>query len=277
MDDQKGIQKTEPGGAIEEFGAFDPKALDDEDKFVEQAEAGDFLKLPEGDTIVRAYPPPAGEAMPYLLVYEHAIKAPGMNFPFRFPCPRLMARQPCSFCAKAEALKASGNKADRKLAGELQPRRRGYMDVIGRANPEHGPFIFAFGTMIHNDLKEILRKPAKGGDFSHAVNGRDLIITRKGTTRDDTEYSVTASMEKSPFAPDAETMRRWLGLRHDFSRFVLPKTDAENQRDLEEAADRAESGGAESRTTRGGTNGRGAGRPPRLHASIDDDDDKPFG
>lgn len=265
----KEIQKVDQGETgIAEYGEFSPEALRDEEEFTDKAEASDWLEKPEGDTAVRFMPPPVGEGLPWIVIYEHSIKLPGMNFPVRFPCPKLMARKPCSYCAKSEALKKSGNKADKDLGFELSAKRQCYADVIDRSKQEHGPFIFSFGKKIHEPLKGILSNPKKGGNFFHPVNGRDIILNREGKGQFDTVYTVTASMETSPFAPDPETMKRWLAMRHDFSSFVVPKSDEENCRAVEEAAERqARQGGGGSRG--GSPGGRGAPRPRTAAGDIE--------
>lgn len=275
------IEKVAPGGPIEKlYGDFDPAALKDEKQFVGDAEAGDWLKKPEGDTTFRFLPPPPGEGLPWLVVYEHSIKPPGASFPVRFPCPKLMSRKPCSYCAESARLMKTGKKADRDLGFSFAAKRQCYSDVIDRANEDHGPFIFSFGKKTHEPLQGIYDNPRKGGNIAHPFTGRDVILNRTGLGQFDTTYSISVALEPSPLALDEETLRRWLGMRHDFSNFALPMSDEENKRKVEEAADRAANSGG---YTRGGGAARGSqgGGQGRSRTAADDfavgpaDDDGP--
>lgn len=180
---------------IQQYGGWDMGIVEAQEQQVEEGGGGgkaDFLKLVVGRNTVRFLPPLTGPS-PLVVTSQHFIERPAGKVVF--VCPRVMAGQPCPACQKAEQLKATGKPADREAAGALFARQRIFANVIDRAHPEKGPVVFGFGKTVFEQLIS-LRKDPDVGDFTRpGPDGFDIIIDRKGTTKNDTEYTVRPSVK----------------------------------------------------------------------------------
>jgi hypothetical protein len=175
------------------WGSFDIGVAEEERKAVdaETASTSVYITLKEGDTTVRFLPPPVGVQNPFMRTHRHFIRLANLEHPVVFNCPRMLAKQPCPVCEQVDKLKASGNRADYKKAGSFLPRLYIFANVIDRAQEERGPLILRFGKTIFDQLMEIRTDLKKGGDYTNPEEeGFDIIITRKGSGMQDTEYSV---------------------------------------------------------------------------------------
>ena len=178
-----------------------------------------YLKLAEGDNVLRFLPPKPGKPTPLASTFSHYMEMPDGR-KFSFNCPRMMARKACPVCAKGDQLKASRSLADQKLAGRMFPRLRVYANVIDRNAEEMGVQIFAFGKTIMDDLTAIRQNARKGGNFTHPETGRDIIITRTGKSQQDTRYGVNPDVQSSPLHSDQAQMFAWLDAAYDLDSFM---------------------------------------------------------
>jgi hypothetical protein len=126
-------------------------------------------------------------------------------------CPRMMQRKACPACAEVDRLRATGNPVDYTNAGDLLPKLRVYAKVIDRKHPEMGPRTLAFGKSIHKVLVSIREE----GDFTHPIEGWDIVIERKGTGKNDTEYSTRAARTNTKLAETEEQMDDWIAAQGD--------------------------------------------------------------
>lgn len=233
------------------YGSYDLETAAEEGADLAASGSGaNYLTLKEGDNVVRFLPPPVGSKSPFLVTYEHYIK-PVTGDAVSFACPRMMAKQPCPVCEKSKALGSRNNKVDKEAARELQPRRRVFANVIDRTDQEAGPKILGFGKMIQEALVSIRQNKAKGGDFTHPLEGFDIIIERKGSGLA-TKYGVSAARDDSELGN-----MEWLEMQNDLSSKAQIKSYDEILEELG-ASPRSDNGSA-SLSDGGGRDGGGRG------------------
>lgn len=223
-----------------------------------------YMKLVEGDNVVRFLPPKIGRPSPLAVTYVHYVDLPTGD-KVQFNCPRMMAKRSCIVCAKGDQLRSSRNAADQKMGKKLFPRLRVYANVIDRNAERKGVQILGFGKGVMEDLTAIRQNPRKGGNFTHPETGRDIIITRKGTGQFDTEYDVSPDISASPLHHDPGQADEWLEMSYDLDQFLTVLSDEEI---------RAKVRGEEAEPAPQRNAGRIAGRPaqaaPRGHTVEDD-------
>jgi hypothetical protein len=202
-------------GNLVKYASYDLEEADKEQTELD-AGAADFMKLKAGRNVVRILPPPlaSGRRSPFVKIWQHFIELPGAAHPVSFSCPRLMLKKHCPACQKADQLKATGNPADLDMAKDLFAKRRVFANVINRAEPEKGPRILGFGKTIDEQLVALRRDEDAGGDYTDPVNGFDIIISRQGSTKNDTKYDVRPSRQSTPLATTQEQMQDWIDTQH---------------------------------------------------------------
>lgn len=202
---------------IAEYGRYELDAADAEYEDLQRSGSGSFMKLSEGNNPVRFLPPMKGRRSPFVTVHQHFIRLPGRDSPIVFNCPRIMARQDCPACKKAEKLSRSPNPADQQAAKSFWPSRRVFAAVIDRKDEAAGPKILGFGKQIHESLAELRRDEDSAGDFTNPEgDGYDVVIQRTGMGKTDTRYKVRPARRSSPLGnmewlgsmPDLQTMAR---------------------------------------------------------------------
>ena len=185
-----------------------------------------YMKLSEGDNIVRFLPPKIGKPSPFAVTYSHYMELPDGR-KVSFNCPRMMGnvKRPCMVCAKGDQLRSSKSLTDQKAGKRLFPRLRVYANVIDRNDESAGVKILAFGKGVLESLTAIRQNARKGGNFTHPLTGRDIIITRKGTGQFDTEYIVNPDVQASALADDANMADAWIEASYDLDSFLIVLDD----------------------------------------------------
>lgn len=211
---------------IQKWGEWN---ADDAEKAREESEAsgqGDFMKLSVGRNVIRILPPKPGKRDPFRVIYKHFIELPGVE-KMSFVCPRAEAKKPCPACKKVDELRASGAPADYELAGEILAQRNVYCNVIDRANPEKGVQILRIGKQMHEQLLALRTDEQDGGNYTHPVDGFDIIIERVGTGKKDTRYTLKPARSNSPLADDATVAEEWLESMRDLDALARLPTEEE--------------------------------------------------
>ena len=183
-----------------------------------------YMKLTEGDNVVRFLPPRIGKSSPFAATFSHYMDLPDGR-KVSFNCPRMMAKRACIVCAKGEQLRTSRSMTDQKAGKRLFPRIRVYANVIDRTNEALGVQILAFGKGVMESLTALRQNPRKGGNFTHPETGRDIIITRKGTGQFDTEYTISPDVTTSPLHADPGQADEWLEFAYDLDPFLTVLDD----------------------------------------------------
>ena len=211
------------GNSIVKYSKYSPEAAEQDAK--EASSGGSFMKLEVGKTKVRVLPPPVGKSSPFKTVNQHFIELNGEKLVFA--CPRYEAKKPCPACMEADRLRKTGNPADRDAAKDYYAKKRFFVNVIDRANPEKGVQILGIGFTIHGALTKLAQDVDAGGDFTDPEQGYDIIINRTGTGKNDTEYTVFPAKNSTPLAPTAEQMQDWIDNQPELDRLSTVKEASE--------------------------------------------------
>ena len=161
-----------------------------------------------------------------------------------------------------------GNPADRELAYDTSAKFRVYCNVINRKEPEKGPQILPIGKMIYEQLLTIRKDEDAGGNYSDPLNGFDIIIERKGTGKNDTEYAVHGSRKQSPLHTDAAQVEEWINTQADLARFARSRSYEELLASIRKEGGMVGGSGAAPAPARPATR--------TAQADLDDDDDLKF-
>lgn len=169
---------------------------------------GEFLKLDEGDHVVRLLPP-VGTNDWCVEAYYHS------NFPDdnkkQVLCPKetyKTEKLDCPICELSQSLRESSDKGERQLGYDMRPRLRVITSALHLVAPKTQtltaedtakPKLFAFGETIFQSLLGFIADP-EWGDLSDPVKGFNIKITRTGKQKNDTKYDVKASRSASPVA-----------------------------------------------------------------------------
>jgi hypothetical protein len=202
------------------YSSYELEAADAEHEALGRG-GGNFMRLEVGKNVVRILPPREGRLSPFESVFQHFIDIPGKEGPVVFNCPRMMAKQHCPACARADKLRGSANEVDQEASRRFWATRRTFCNVIDRNDPEAGPKVLGIGKTIYGPLLELRRDEDAGGDFSNPIDGYDVIIQRQGSGKNDTKYSTFPVRRSTPLAvddagqPDGAQMQEWIDTQVD--------------------------------------------------------------
>lgn len=176
-------------------------------------------KLPVGKTVLRFMPPAPGKKSPFRIYYQHFVRnIPGIADCI-FVCPRMEAKRPCPLCTLKARWEASGDDKKVTAARDLEPRSTTSALVIVRGEEEQGVRMFRMSYSVHQALLEIRNELEI--NFTHPINGCDIIITRKGTGATDTKYRVIPDPKgASPMLPTEAAMAEALSTMPNLDSFV---------------------------------------------------------
>jgi len=135
-----------------------------------------------------------------------------------FICPNKTADGECLFCVVSGALGKLGRSDDdaKELSRELRSREEFFVNAVRMDREEDkkkGVRILQIVQGVYETMMKIFKDKDAGGDFSHPDTGFNLVIERKGTERDDTEYTCLPARAASVIED-----RKWLSQLHDLSK-----------------------------------------------------------
>lgn len=199
MANETALQKY---GEVNVAAAIERRKKLQQEQSEKQSRAG-YLKTPEGKTMIRMAPPwKNGTDLPIKEVWVHKMKDPmDLQAPpkMSIPCVAKNHGKTCLVCKKTQALKATGVQSDKNLAFHWGAQQRYYAQVVNLEKLDDGWVLWEFGPKIFDDILDILGTEDKGGDVTHPVTGRTLIVDRVGKGMKDTRYKVTPSIKSSKF------------------------------------------------------------------------------
>jgi hypothetical protein len=213
--------------ALKGYGKYTPEAAEREKEELDKVFGARVIKLKVGRNVVRVLPPKEGRDTPFEMIWTHFVDVQDRTEVFA--CPRRMSKKPCPVCAKAEEMRTSGDEALFEKAKSLFARRQWYANAIDRKNPDEGVQLLAAGKEIMDQINAIRRELAEDEvDFTDPYAGMDLVIERKGTTKEDTEYTVqTRGIKTTQLGEDDETMQGLIDKMIDLNAKAVPPTAEE--------------------------------------------------
>jgi hypothetical protein len=165
---------------------------------------------------------PVANGSPFVEVWTHKGEVDGKSK--TFACLQKLKGEACPFCEAKEALYATGDKDDAKLAGKYAPRLTYVVKVIDRDNEDHGVKFWRFN---HDGRKEGIYDKIFGvinaikKDIAHPETGRDLVLTVGRNQNNVPIVTSVAQLDPSPLHTDEATKQSWLS--HDKTwQFVYP-------------------------------------------------------
>jgi len=193
----KAIEKR-PTTDLAEYGSFELEDMEEAEKELPVGSGG-FFKAKEGKNVIRMLPPRKGEKA-IKIWHLHWFSAGGERQ--TIVCPKNQANERCELCAMAAKLRASGNRADAKLARAYEPRSNVYMNIVDMKNPEKGVQIFKATANVFKDIRSAIDISGEGSTFSDPKKGYNMVFVRQGTGLD-TEYKSFTLERKPSELPDA--------------------------------------------------------------------------
>jgi hypothetical protein len=207
---------------FEEYTAEDAQR----DKAEQQAQSGGgkYIKIQPGKNTFRILPARPEERWKRVF-WKHFIDVPGAGT-VSFCCPRLETKgsRKCVACERERKLRGSGNPLDEKLADRHKPTRKVVCNAVDRRNEEAGPAIFEYGTGIDRDLTEM--RDIEDVNFTHPLNGSDIVIFKTGQGRSQTRYKVKEG-KPCRLHEDTNVIRDWIANQVDLRNFVKLESDEE--------------------------------------------------
>ena len=155
------------------------------------------LKLPEGDTRVRI----RGHYVHFEEHWFNKIKrtaiCPGKD------CPVCNHPDKQKYLDMARALREAGKEEEakelfRKTFAAYQPRLKYVINVLDRFDGKIK--IWQFSRTLKQDIE-------KFAEINGDPNGYDIVISRKGLTKDDTEYRITPTMQVAPLSAEEQALK----------------------------------------------------------------------
>ena len=154
--------------------------------------SGGLVFPKEGTTRVRIKSPGDDQELGFEVVQFYLQGIGGFISPATFD-------EPCPFMEKYQQLKESNDEDDKELAKRLVPRRRFiiggiiYKDDKGTEVDYEGQDkgVLIAGS-VYQDIIDLYLDEDEAGDMTDPINGYDIKITRSGSGRFDTTYSVRA-------------------------------------------------------------------------------------
>lgn len=120
----------------------------------------------------------------------------------------------CPVCEFVESLRGSDDKDDKKLAGDLRKQAQLITEILVR--PAKRVRLWRMPVGVYREIAGWIAD-ASIGDITHAVNGRDIRLSRKGTGRYNTRYSVN-TLDRGKIGT-----KKWRRARNDFGRLQAPR------------------------------------------------------
>jgi hypothetical protein len=211
-----------------------------------------FKAEPDTETQLRILPPWADDLdWPFFETKTHRL-----NDRTYFLCPKGNDHETfCFACDVAIPALYKGTDADQAKAYSIRATNRIFCNVLERGNDAIGAQIWGLSMTMYDELVGYFSDPDYR-DITDVNAGHDIVLKRKGSTKDDTKYSQRAKPKKTPVdndnvlktmfnlteacggAPTEEQKRMFkeaLGLTFDDA--DIPETEPEKEEEEAEAFD----------------------------------------
>ena len=166
----------------------------DRDELVEGYEedlAGDaaFWKPIVVENEIRLLPPP-GLRRPYAMRSQHWLRNGNQRQAFNCPAADDDTVK-CFLCGIVAELAASDNKDDKAAAKDIKAKPQWLYIILDMEHPKKGPQVYPAPKSVCQDIARLVTdKKDYGPIILDPVKGYNLVLTREGTSQNDTEYSV---------------------------------------------------------------------------------------
>lgn len=173
------------------------RMLQRKEDFAKKQSFGKFLYPKEGTTRVRIKSQGDDKELGLELIRFYLGKE------LMYELSPAMFEEPCPLMGKYMELKESKDEEDQKLATQLRPQRRYALAIVGYKD-EKGKEIdddtigkaLVVPRGIYQDIIELYLDEDEWGDMTDPEEGYDVKITRSGSGKNDTTYSVVPCSKK---------------------------------------------------------------------------------
>jgi hypothetical protein len=168
-----------------------------------EAEKGrSFAKRPpQGRSVWRFLPPIKGTGgNPFFHVWVHFVRERGNrdNIIASGTCPSKMgAGEICVICSEVSRLRRTGVKEDKDYADSLRAENHIYANTVNLEEEDPKVIVMNVPQDVYKTLSGLLKDKEAGGDFTHPERGYNIVITRTGSGRNDTEYDAVPARNAS--------------------------------------------------------------------------------
>lgn len=211
-----------------------------------------WLKFEEGETLIRIVPAPlawlpwfkarGSAASPFVGYFKHQYERPdkpGQHV--SYACPRRnrtpgQPRRECPDCERGFALLANAaDESEERYAKSFMTKYRMLVNVVVRGQDVLSPLVWDMSAPIpgkeskkgriplYEQLHRFLVPGRKQRDLINpGPEGYDVIVTRKGKGRDDTNYMIEVADDPCPLSDDPEEIERLVNACHDLTAITAP-------------------------------------------------------
>jgi hypothetical protein len=174
------------------------RAKEAKKRIEDNREGRKWFKASQGDNQLRLLPPWADHLdWPFFETKNHRLGDKTI-----FICPK--AHDGETFCYTCDVVIPAlykGNDKDQARAYNIRGTNRIFCNVLERDNEEVGCQMWGISTQTYDQLVSYFSDPDYG-DITDIEAGHDIVLTRKGTTKDDTSYTQRAKPNKTPVNND---------------------------------------------------------------------------
>jgi hypothetical protein len=185
-------------------------------------------KAGNGYAVIRLLPPPKGEELPWVRIWNHGFQGPSGKWYIENSLTTIGQTDPVS--ELNTELWNSGSEANKEIARK-QKRKLTYISNIlvvkdpGRPENEGKVFLFKYGKKIFDKIKDVAEpqfedeKPINPFDFWEGANFKLKIRNVEGYRN----YDKSEFDSPSPVAEDDLHIERIWGTQHSLTQFLDPK------------------------------------------------------
>ena len=193
--------------------------LDKSREALDEVGKGLFLIPKEGKNTLRIVP--WKDVFFFKAILHYGFKRAGGTRDMAYPCLLMFGKKSCPICDYHESLSKSGSENKQKLASRIRGVTKYYVNILDRDRVSEGIKIYGFGMKMMRTLKGYL-EDEDYGDITDPEEGRDIIITREGTTFTNTSYDIRVRAKSSLLDYDG-----WEDEIHDLEEEIVKEVDRE--------------------------------------------------
>lgn len=154
---------------------------------------------------------PVTNGSPFVEIHAHKIQVDGEWK--TFACLKHEKNEPCPFCEAREALLATGDEQDKKIAANYRARLMYVVKVVDRDHEDEGVKFWRFNhdsrkEGIYDKIYAVINAIKK--DITDVQTGRDVVLTINRNQNNVPVVSGVATLDPTPLSDDAEKAASWL-------------------------------------------------------------------